>query len=121
MTKKQHDTPQFFETGSVVKTILDALPVGVVVFDHDSRIFYANEYAEQLFGKKLSEWDDLTCGDLIGCGHRFLDQAGCGHSPFCPDCPLFRAIGAAISSGSKTGIGEISDLVFFVVYLNAFI
>ncbi|MFO8089609.1 MAG: PAS domain-containing protein [Desulfatiglandaceae bacterium] len=104
MTEKQHDTGQLFQTAPVLKTILDALPVGVVIFDHDARIFYANEYAEQLFGKKPSEPDDLKCGDFIGCRHRFLDAAGCGHSPVCPDCPLFRAIGAAISPDSKTGI-----------------
>jgi PAS domain S-box-containing protein len=80
------------ESGAAMKTILEASPVGIVVFDHDARVLYTNPLADTIFDINPDEAAGLRCGDFIRCAHRKIAQQGCGHSKNCQVCPLLGAI-----------------------------
>ena len=79
-------------------SLLNASPVGMVVFDHRERVLYANPRAEELFGKKLTAPGKIRCGDFIGCVHRHAAPQGCGNTASCPSCPLYCAIRSVLTT-----------------------
>jgi len=81
-----------------LKTILEASPVGMLVFDDGEMVIYANPQAEALFGRRLTCPGEIKCGDFITCANRHTDPQGCGHTPSCPNCPILLAIRSALSS-----------------------
>ncbi len=106
MTKQKKNTQRPAQTYPSMKIIMDASPVGIVAFDSDARIVYANPLAAQLFGISTLEALGIKCGDFIDCAKCHMDLQGCGHTKNCPTCPLFNAIGAALSDESNSGIQE---------------
>jgi PAS domain-containing protein len=103
MTEHQEHSQSNAQNDPALKIIMDASPAGIVAFGSDARIVYANPLAEQLFGKSTPEDLGIKCGDFIGCANRHMDLQGCGHTKRCPACPLFCAIGGALSGESNTG------------------
>ncbi|MBN2429680.1 MAG: PAS domain S-box protein [Deltaproteobacteria bacterium] len=101
MSEKHKMTREAEQSGHYLRKVMDGSPVGMMVFAEDDRIVYANSRAEILFGRKLAETKPVYCGDFIGCAKRHTDPRGCGHTPACPTCLLFRAIRASFSSPSS--------------------
>ncbi len=85
-----------------LQAILDVSPTGVLVFDHEERMIYANRLAEEIFGKKLTETRYCRCGDFIECSHRNESPEGCGQTPSCPNCLLYDAIHSALVGENET-------------------
>jgi two-component system, cell cycle sensor histidine kinase and response regulator CckA len=83
-------------TDASLKIIMDASPVGIVVFDHEAQVIYANHLAQQIFDKTDERVVPSKCGDFLACPHSNTASQGCGHTDHCPSCPFFRAIGAAV-------------------------
>ena len=104
MTESRHLRIKSESWQEDLKTILEASPVGMVVFDDGEMVIYANPQAEALFGTRLTRPGNLRCGDFINCANRHTDPQGCGHTPSCPNCPLFQAIRSALSSDQAPGI-----------------
>ncbi len=75
-----------------IHSILSSSPVGMIVFNSDRRIVYANPAAEKLFGNKILYPDCNCCGDFLLCRNRNRDPRGCGFSKDCETCPLLRSI-----------------------------
>jgi PAS domain S-box-containing protein len=98
MPETKHDSKGVLYTDPGLKTILDASPVGIVVFEPDARVVYANPPAQALFEMSNIAAAGMKCGDFIGCSTRFAHRQECGHTKDCPQCPLFRAICAVCSS-----------------------
>ncbi len=57
-----------------LQKIINAAPVGVIVFDRDACVIYANPLAEQLFGKLLKASDALGRGDFTETFHGHPDD-----------------------------------------------
>jgi len=98
MTESRHLRIKSESWQEDLRTILESSPVGMVVFDDGEMVIYANPQAEALFGKRLTRPGEIKCGDFITCANRHTDPQGCGHTPSCPNCPLFLAIRSALSS-----------------------
>ena len=75
-----------------LKYIMDASPVGILVFENDARVIFANSLAEKLFVNPLNLSQKDRCGDFILCRHRHSHSQGCGHGENCRHCALFGAI-----------------------------
>ncbi len=88
-----------------LRMVMDACPVGVVVFNHDETMVYANPAAEEIFGR-LAEPGKVKCGDFISCAHRHLHPLGCGNTPACSGCSLLAGMRAVLSSGATDQEGE---------------
>ena len=97
MTLNKNEPGAFPEMNPSLKTFIAASPVGIIVFDENARVLTANAPARKLFGTSPDAPGALKCGDFIACVHRRASAKGCGHTEYCTDCPLFRAIQAAVS------------------------
>jgi PAS domain S-box-containing protein len=94
-----------------LKSIMDASPMGAVVFNLDAQVIYANDLAEQLFGKSVDSLIGNRCGDFIGCHHRHTDPRGCGNSEHCPICPFYKAIQAILEGNTDPEVAKGEALV----------
>jgi len=119
MTGKQKDMRLDKQTETALKIIMDAAPVGIVVFGSDSRIIYGNPAASKLFGKQATEIFGLRCGDFIDCSKRPEKSQLCGQTESCPHCSLFRAICAALSDDAIEPVQEGETLLERDSGLNA--
>jgi PAS domain-containing protein len=104
MTEERKYPSQISITDPSLQIILDASPVGMVVFDHEARVIYANTLAEQVFGTSVGALIGNRCGDFIACHHRHSDPRGCGKSEHCPACPFYRAIQAVLEGNTDLGV-----------------
>jgi two-component system, cell cycle sensor histidine kinase and response regulator CckA len=89
-----------------LKRVMDASPVGIIVFDCDVRIIHANTLAERFFDKSATASRGLRCGDFIDCFHRHAEPRGCGHTARCPTCPLFIGIQATLAGRQDASLSE---------------
>jgi len=96
----------FGQTDRALKIIIDASPVGIMVFDEAERLVYANHPAESLFNKTVAVTDNVSCGDFVGCLNRNGSPQGCGYGKECPECTLFKAIRGTLSGDLDPGVGE---------------
>jgi signal transduction histidine kinase len=98
----------FGPTDRALKIIIDASPVGIMVFNERGRVAYANHPAESLFNKTVAVADNLKCGDFVGCINRHDSPRGCGHGEACLGCPFFNAIEQTLSGDleAETRQGE---------------
>ena len=76
--------------------ILDASPVGMLIFNDREEIIAANPLAERLFAISSKTGSGQRCGDFIRCANRLKTAAGCGHASSCPSCPLLRGLRTAL-------------------------
>ncbi|MBN1141230.1 MAG: PAS domain S-box protein [Deltaproteobacteria bacterium] len=91
--------PRFEKSFKGLRQIMAASPVGIVVFDSEERILYANPEAEKLFGTKLEAAKPLTWGEFIACARRQNERTKCGETPFCSACTLRHALQASLAVG----------------------
>ncbi len=91
---------------SASKIIMDAVPVGVMVFDSDARIIYVNPSASKIFAKPATEVSGLRFGDFIGCINRHKNPQGCGCTKSCVHCSIFRDLSLSVSDELKEVMEE---------------
>lgn len=80
--------------------------MGIAVFDHDTRVLYANPLAERIFEMQTPEAAGIKCGEFIGCANQYIESQECGHTESCPKCPFYRAICSACSEEGEGGVLE---------------
>jgi PAS domain S-box-containing protein len=100
------DSLQDAQADRAIKIVIDASPVGTVVFNADARVHYINPLGERLFGRSASASIGLGWGDFTRCARRHAKTQGCGHIPACPACPLFRAIEAALADEPEAAVRQ---------------
>jgi PAS domain S-box-containing protein len=84
-----------------VNALLDASPVGMLVFGPDERVRSLNPAVETLVGRPKSEIQGKCCGDVISCAEARPGAGGCGIGGSCPECPLRRALQQALRGESQ--------------------
>ncbi|HNV48307.1 MAG TPA: PAS domain-containing protein [Spirochaetota bacterium] len=82
------------------RTILDSLPVGILVLDEQVCVRDANDAAQRLFNASIDELRDRRCGDFVGCANRHDNERGCGYSSLCGSCALLNAV-TEVFTGDK--------------------
>ncbi|NLV24327.1 MAG: PAS domain S-box protein [Deltaproteobacteria bacterium] len=80
-----------------MRLVIDAAPLGMVIFNDRARVDYANPQAETFFGPRAAAVEHPTCGEFLACANRHDDPRGCGHAPACSQCPLFQTISAILA------------------------
>ena len=106
MTEKEDRIPEQGGLKANLKTVMDAVPVGILVFDEREKIIYANPEAERLFRKRTTGAGDVRCGDFISCANRHSDPRGCGQTPACPTCRIYRGLRDILSGSAALREGE---------------
>ena len=79
-------------------TILDAMPVAVMVLNSYRQILYANAPTLRIAGvENLQEILGARPGEVLYCIHAFERAGGCGTTRFCRECGAVRAIQSSLS------------------------
>lgn len=103
--------PERFTRDSMARTLMDASPVAMVIFDTRAKVITGNREAVRLFQKDPEDPDVPCCGDLLSCAHRHAHLLGCGHTPRCAECRLFAAIQSAASGNRDPSAQQGETLV----------
>ena len=67
-------------------------PIGMLVFDENEQVIFANPAASRMFHSELLENSKYRCGDFILCVNRENDSRGCGFSEACAQCSLLASL-----------------------------
>lgn len=91
-------------------TILNSLPIGLLVFDEDVRLVNANSYIFKTFNMNPLNPEGYRFGDIFRCKHVLKVGKECGSMPACAGCTLVEAIKEVLRTGeSKTGVEVVND------------
>jgi len=71
---------------TLMRSILDAMPIPVFLVDEDVRIIHSNTAAKDLIPVKGGEAEGMRAGDALLCVNSI--EEGCGLSGFCGDCVI---------------------------------
>jgi PAS domain-containing protein len=82
--------------GDFIERILNAIPLPIFVVDEDVRIFWSNQSASPLLDAAPDSVFLRRCGEVFHCRHAMESTAGCGHTKFCPDCPIRNSVQQSI-------------------------
>jgi hypothetical protein len=81
------NTDQFY-----YRTILDAIPLAVMVVDDDLAIVDLNRGAEQFLSKTKEKVLRKRGGEALNCIHSTDVPEGCGHGPQCHACVIRNSV-----------------------------
>jgi transcriptional regulator with PAS, ATPase and Fis domain len=84
-----------------VKTIIDALPWGLIVIDDKGLILTVNALVQELFGLKGGSFAGKPFGDAIGCLKAIEGFANCGFTKDCQSCVVRDVAITSISKNKK--------------------
>ncbi|MFH1718912.1 MAG: histidine kinase dimerization/phospho-acceptor domain-containing protein, partial [Planctomycetota bacterium] len=90
-----------------LNAIFEAVPVGMLLIDENNIIKQINGVVPKLVRKDAGEIIGAAAGNGLGCINSYNDAGGCGHSEFCPQCPVRNTIGAVLSSGEAVHGAEV--------------
>jgi PAS domain S-box-containing protein len=91
-----------------LQTIFDAVPVGMLLVDENTRVTRVNDVLAQLVGKQTSDLLGRQPGDGLCCVHAGAVPAGCGHAAACPDCPVREAVQHVLDDGKEIRNAELT-------------
>ena len=82
------DLEQRFRSEPLARRILEALPMGVLLFDRERRIAGHNTAAAELIERESAAVMGRRHGDAFRCVHAAASEGGCGHADQCGACLL---------------------------------
>ncbi len=83
---------QLTDPAGFYQSIIDAMPVPVMIVDDDIRIIGYNAAATRWLNGVNSQSLKQKTGEVLQCLNSKLSKNGCGHSHFCKDCVIRKAI-----------------------------
>jgi hypothetical protein len=96
-----HSLFQIQNPDNFYRSIVDAMPVAVFIFNSDVEIIEMNEAAVRLFAIG-GDWKSRRAGDALLCLNATSAEKGCGTSEKCSDCAIRGMVGACASNGEQT-------------------
>jgi signal transduction histidine kinase/pSer/pThr/pTyr-binding forkhead associated (FHA) protein len=101
------EAPQEIEDQmDLVKTFLDALPIGAAVINNEMGVRYFNQKFSS-FVPKDAQSEVIPLGVLVGCPNIQTDCPTCGTSLKCDGCPVHNAALRVFQDGIPTNAMEI--------------
>jgi len=81
---------------SFFRSILDAIPLMVLVVDEEARILDMNTAARNTLDVDATLAQGMRNGDLLHCLHVHDTPGGCGRGPSCKRCVIRNSVGASM-------------------------
>ncbi len=81
---------------SLLRVVMDAVPMPLFVVDADIRILDANLAGAQMVGDPPETLFKRLCGKVLHCIHERESIEDCGHTKFCPDCIIRESVKEAL-------------------------
>ena len=88
---------KILERGGFIGSILEAIPLPILVVDEDVRIFWYNQSAAPLLGLEPDLVFLKRGGEVLHCLHAVGSTEGCGRTEFCKDCPIRNSVQQSIN------------------------
>jgi nitrogen-specific signal transduction histidine kinase len=88
----------FFDQAVSLQTIIDKLPIPVLVMESDVTVSMLNRKAREILAVAPEQAAHRSRGDLFDCVYSNL-PGGCGRTLHCAGCALRRAITATYETG----------------------
>jgi PAS domain-containing protein len=82
-----------------LQTIIDPLPIPILVVDGDVMVSSLNRKAQEVLGVSSEQAENQRGGELFDCIHAH-HPGGCGRSLHCSGCALRRAITTTYETGA---------------------
>jgi transcriptional regulator with PAS, ATPase and Fis domain len=89
------DFSAILHENDLVQTLMDSLPCGVMILDHQAQVVTINKALEQIIGP-TSQVAGKGAGQSIGCVWTLGRANGCGHVEPCTDCKMRRMVLSAV-------------------------
>jgi PAS domain S-box-containing protein len=87
-----------------LEAVFEASPIGMLLLNEKYEVTKINGVIEKLVGQyRLGDQP----GNLFRCIHSLEDPKGCGHSLFCPKCPIRNAIKTTLDHGHSARCAEV--------------
>lgn len=83
-------------TADALQTLLNVMPLPILVVDDDLRVLDHNEAARGLLSGPLEIVRGQRGGRVLNCLNAASCTAQCGHTPACPKCGLRNALNSAV-------------------------
>ena len=96
-----HDFSAMLHENELVRTLMDSLPCGVMILDHQTQVVAANRALEKIIGP-ISQVTGKGAGQSIGCVWTMGRTNGCGHVEACSDCKMRRLALSAVNGKEVT-------------------
>jgi len=80
--------------------MLEAMPIVVMVLDHQRRVVLANAKAVEVTRREAHELMGLRLGEALDCVHARETPGGCGTTEFCAWCGALRAVKSGLANAS---------------------
>jgi PAS domain-containing protein len=91
---------QVADKENYLRSVLDAIPMPVMVMDEEARILDHNRAAEKIVGIDRDTVLYQPAGEVMHCLNSAYPAAGCGQSEQCRDCVVRNSI-AAVMKGER--------------------
>ena len=91
-----------------LKTIIDNLPIAILVISKERRILLSNRFAQRYHSQDQFENRTNRIGDVLDCVNTDMDIAGCGFSGFCPLCRVKAMIDKTFAKKESVAQFEVS-------------
>ncbi len=79
-----------------LKTLFEAMPVGVIIIDADRQVHAVNDFMRQTFGVSDASLIDKNLGEVIKCVDTFKAKRSCGKGEQCKNCQILGSSLAAL-------------------------
>ena len=106
-----HDFSAMLHENDLVRTLMDSLPCGVMILDHQAQVVTINKALEKIIGP-ASQFTGKGAGQSVGCVWTLGRTNGCGHVEACSDCKMRRLVLSAVHG--KQVIDEKASLELLV-------
>lgn len=106
-----HDFSAMLHENDLVRTLMDSLPCGVMILDHQAQVVTINKALEKIIGP-ASQVAGKGAGQSIGCVWSLGRANGCGQVEACTECKMRRMVFSAVNG--KQVINKKASLELFV-------
>ena len=96
-----HDLSAMLHENDLVRTLMDSLPCGVMILDHQAQVVTINIALEKIIGP-VSQVLGKEAGQSIGCVWTVGQKNGCGHVEACSDCKMRQLALSAVNGKAVT-------------------
>ena len=90
------DFSTMLHENDLLRTLMDSLPCGVMILDHQAQVVTINKALEKIIGP-ASQIAGKGAGQSIGCVWTLGRANGCGQVEACTDCKMRRMVLSAVN------------------------
>ncbi|MFP4054607.1 MAG: PAS domain-containing protein [Phycisphaerae bacterium] len=99
MSKPTSNLPTDELPDDLPSTLLEAMPIPVLVVNRDRRVLWVNPAAEEQMGLLAEAAYYRRGGEALQCIHAGEHPDGCGYGGACVDCPVRLSVAEAVDGG----------------------